>query len=142
MECTGVIVIDTHVLVWLVNDDQRLGAEARKIIEAAAGDKGVFVSAITPWEIAMLAQKGRLLLIREVGAWIEETLGLHGIQLAPILPAIAVDSVRLPGNLHQDPADRLIVATARHLGFPLVTADRSILNYGAQGFVQAMDAER
>ena len=136
------IVIDTHVLVWMVTDDQRLGAEARKTIEAAAGDTGVFVSAITPWEIAMLAQKGRLLLSREVGAWIEEALGLPGIELAPIVPAIAVDSVRLPGSLHPYPADRLIVATARHSGFPLLTADRSILTYGAQGFVQVMDAER
>ncbi len=135
------IVIDTHVLVWLANDDQRLGAETRKAIEKAATDAGVFVSAITPWEIAMLAQKGRLLLNREVGAWIEEALGLPGIRLAPIVPAIAVDSVRLPGSLHPDPVDRLIVATARHSGFPLVTADRSILTYGAQGFVQVMDAE-
>jgi PIN domain nuclease of toxin-antitoxin system len=91
-----VIVVDTHVLVWLVADDARLGDEARAAISAAAIDGGVLVSAITPWEIAMLAHKGRLLLGREVGAWIEAALALPGIRLAPIVPAIAVDSA--PGS--------------------------------------------
>ena len=136
------IVVDTHVLVWLVADDARLGDEARAAISAAATDGGVLVCAITPWEIAMLAHKSRLLLGREIGAWIEAALALPGIRLVPIAPTIAVDSVRLPGTLHPDPADRLIIATARHAGVALLTADRVILAYGEQGLVGVMNASR
>jgi PIN domain nuclease of toxin-antitoxin system len=125
-----VIVVDTHVLVWLLADDARLGDEARSAISAAAANGAVLVSAITPWEIAMLAQKGRLLLGRETGAWIGVALALPSVRLAPIEPSIAVDSVRLPGTPHPDPADRLIIATARHVGVPLLTADAAILACG------------
>jgi PIN domain nuclease of toxin-antitoxin system len=134
-----VIVVDTHVLLWALHDDKRLGPLARQTISAAATGT-IHVSAITPWEIAMLAQKGRLALGREVGAWIDAALALPGIVLAPIEPAIAVDSVRLPGTFHADPADRMIIATARHLGLPLMTADRAILDYAAAGNVEVIDA--
>lgn len=136
-----VIVLDTHVLIWALGDDGRLGLQARAAIEAA-GEGGVVVSAITPWEIAMLVQKGRLALADDVGAWLETVLALPALRLAALEPAIAVDSVRLPGTLHADPADRLIIATARHLGFPLLTADRAILDYGNAGHVHVIDASR
>ena len=136
------IVVDTHVLIWLLRDDPRLGPTARETTEAAGRNGGIHVSAITPWEIALLAHKGRLALDREVGAWIDAAFALPGIVLAPILPAIAVDSVRLPGDFHADPADRLIIATARHAAMPLLTADRAILVYGASGHVGVVDADR
>lgn len=134
------IVADTHVLIWAVEGDRRLGLAARGAVEAAAQADSLTVAAITPWEIAMLAQKGRLALGREVGAWIDAALALPGVRLAPLLPAIAVDSVRLPGDMHADPADRMIVATARHLGLPLLTADGTLLAYGAAGHVAVIDA--
>lgn len=134
------IVVDTHVLIWAMHDDPRLGPAACELIEAASVGNGIFVSAITPWEIAMLAHKGRLALGREVGLWIEYALKIPGIRLAAIEPALAVDSVRLPGTLHSDPADRLIIATARFLGRPLVTADRAILDYGRGGHVSVVKA--
>ena len=81
-------------------------------------------------------------LALEVGAWMETLLGARGIDLLPIEPAIALDSVRLPGDFHADPADRLIVATARYWRAPLLTADRAILDYAADGHMQAMDASR
>jgi len=137
-----VIVADTHVLIWAVQDDERLGPAARNTVESAARADGLTIAAITPWEIAMLAQKGRLALGREVGAWIDAALALPGVRLAPLLPAIAVDSVRLPGGMHADPADRMIVATARHLGLPLLTADGALLVYGAAGHVAVIDAGR
>lgn len=134
------ILVDTHVLIWGLDDDKRLGPVARATLEAAKSGRGIYVSAITPWEIAMLAHKGRLTLNREVGAWILGAMSLPGIVLAPIEPAIAVDSVRLPGQLHGDPADRFIIATARNAGLSLLTADQAILEYGAQGHVMVMDA--
>lgn len=90
----------------------------------------------------MLVQKGRLALGRDAGAWIDSALAMPGITLAPIIPAIAVESVRLPGEFHADPADRLIIATARQTGATLLTADRAILDYAASGHVIAADAAR
>ncbi len=134
------ILLDTHAFVWTVGGDRRLGPRARASVEEAGSGEGVLVSAITPWEIALLVAKGRLQLGREVGAWLETALALPGIVLAPVEPAIAVDSTRLPGDFHADPADRLIVATSRHRGVPLFTADRAILSYAASGHLHAVDA--
>ncbi len=135
------IVVDTHVLVWAVQADvSRIGAKARKVLDAAVGVRGLYVSAITPWEIAMLAHHGRLALGKDVGEWIDQALSLPGVILAPLEPAIAVDSVRLPGAVHKDPADRFIIATARHLGLPVLTGDRAILAYGSAGYVKTVDA--
>lgn len=136
------MVIDTHVLIWAVQNDSRLGPTARRLIDEAAEAGGLQVPAIIPWEVALLAQRGRLALGRDVGAWLQDVLRLPGIRLAPLEPAICVESVRLPGDLHRDPADRLIIATARHTGLPLMTADRAILGYGAAGHVRTVDASR
>ncbi len=136
------IVLDTHTLIWIVNDDPRLGSTARTVLDDTLRTDFVLVSAITAWEIALLAEKGRLHLGREVGSWIKTALALPGIRLAPVEPEIAVDSVRLPGSFHPDPADRLIVATARHWDAPLLTADDAILDYGAHGHVRAVDAAK
>ncbi len=134
------IVIDTHVLIWSVADDDRLGRNARSLIERHTSADGILVSAISAWEIALLAEKGRLRLGREVGQWIEAALALPGIRLAPIVPRIAIDSVRLPGAFHADPADRLIIATARHFETALLTADKAILAYAERGHLRAINA--
>lgn len=126
---TGVL-LDTHALVWLVNGDAQLSRRAQRRIAAASP---VWVSAITPWEIGMLVARGRLTLGKDALEWVEEVLALPGIRLAPLAPSIAVASTRLPGELHGDPADRLIAATARHLSVALVTADEKLLAYGAAG---------
>ena len=129
------LLLDTHALVWLAVGDARLSAAARKRIESAAQHQQLWVSAITPWEIGMLVAKGRLVLDRDVMDWVAAALALPGIRLAPLDPAVAVASTRLPGELHADPADRLIVATARHLGATLVTADAALLSYGRRRHV-------
>ena len=134
------IVLDTHVLIWAMNDDARLGTAAGAIIKQAAQTGLIGISAITPWEIVLLVEKGRLRLGREVREWLETALALPGVTLVPIDLAIAIDSVRLPGNFHADPADRLIVSTARHHDAPLVTADRDILSYAAEGHVRTINA--
>ena len=134
------IVLDTHALIWAVEGDRRLGASASRLIEETVQTDRVVLSAITPWEVALLVERGRLRLGRELSGWIEEVLALPGVSLVPIEPAIAIDSVRLPGDFHADPADRFIVATARHLDAPLLTADRKILNYSAAGHVQTVNA--
>lgn len=134
------VVLDTHALVWLLHGNERLGPASRALVRTAAHDDGVLVSAITPWEIAMLVSKGRLVLDRDVGEWVQVALALPGLRLEPLSLEVAVASTRLPGTLHPDPADRIIVATARHCGAVLVTEDRLLLAYSAAGHVRTQRA--
>ena len=136
------ILLDTHVLIWAVDGDRRLGANAAEAVDGAQRSDRIGISAITPWEITLLVEKGRLRLALDVGVWIDTALGAQGVDLLPIEPAVAVDSVRLPGDFHADPADRLIIATARRWRVPLVTADRAIIDYAADGHLRVIDATR
>ena len=140
-DSAAAVVLDTHALVWLLQGDERLGVLARGLIQSAASADAAWVPAISAWEIAMLVAKGRLVLDREVGAWLDTALALPGLRLAPLEPRLAVDATRLPGQAHGDPADRLIIATARHHGATLVTQDKLILDYAAQGHVRAHRAD-
>ncbi|TCV74524.1 PIN domain nuclease of toxin-antitoxin system [Neorhizobium sp. R1-B] len=136
-----VILADTHVVVWAVEEDKRLGRNAIRLLNEAAEGDDLFISVITCWEIALLAERGKLALSLEVGLWLERNLNRPGVRWTQLEPAISVDSVRLPGNFHSDPADRWLVATARHFGIPLLTADRAILAYSNdQGHVATVDA--
>ncbi len=125
------IVLDTHALLWWVNADGRLSAAAQEAIEAerAAEDGRLLVSAITAWEIAMLVQRGRLVLSMDVDDWLATVVSIEGVYFVPVTNAVAVQSVRLPGDFHPDPADRIITALARHHAVPVVTADRKIQDY-------------
>ena len=134
------VVLDTHALVWLLAGNRRLSPAVARVVRQAADTNQAFVSAITPWEIAMLVAKNRLTFACDVRTWLDDALGQPGISLAPLLPAIAVDSTRLPGTIHGDPADRIIVATARHLRATLITADTNLLVYGRAGHVPVLDA--
>jgi PIN domain nuclease of toxin-antitoxin system len=134
------LLLDTHVLVWLVRGNTRLSEEARQRIDEASAEDAVLVSAITPWEIAMLVAKKRLQLGADVQEWIDRALALPGIRLQGLTPAIAVASTRLPWEVHPDPADRILVATARHIGAALVTADEVLFRYGADGWLRCVKA--
>jgi PIN domain nuclease of toxin-antitoxin system len=125
-----VIVLDTHTLIWWVNGDQQLSAKARKAIEAELSGEGrVIISAISAWEIAMLVAKGRLTLTMDIDDWLDTVASIEGVAFVSVDTDVAVQSVRLPGAFHPDPADRLIVALARHYSVPLVTADTKIRSY-------------
>jgi PIN domain nuclease of toxin-antitoxin system len=137
------LLLDTHVLVWLLNDSDRIGSAIYNKIERAAEQDLLFVSAITPWEIAMLVAKGRLGLNRDVADWIDAALNLPGIHLEPLSRAIAVASTRLPparqsGQVHPDPADRILIATARNIDATLVTADERMLDYAKAGHLRCL----
>ncbi len=133
----SLVLLDTHAFVWLLNGSERLGRKARKAIQRSLDEAAVLVSAISPWEIAMLVGKGRLVLDRDVGECLDAALALPGVRLEPLSPGIAVASTRLPGSL--DPAERILAATARHLGASLVTEDR-LLAYGAAGHIKTIHA--
>jgi len=136
------ILLDTHTMLWMVEDHPRLGDEAAKMLNHAASEDRIAVSAITPWEIALLVSKKRIDLHQDPLEWLNAALSLSGINLVPLEPEIAVASTRLPFEMHPDPADRILVATARHLGATLVTADRALLKLAKKRHFQAIDAEK
>lgn len=122
------IVLDTHVWVWWVQGEPRLPRNAVERIEQEEA-AGIGVSAISCWEIAKLVEHGRLALPLPVEEWLTTALSYPGMELVPISPRIAVESTQLPGEFHSDPADQIIVATARVLGCSLLTADHKIRRY-------------
>jgi len=123
-----VIVLDTHVWVWWVHDGPQLRAEQREAI-AAAEDDEIGVSIISCWEVAKLVEYDRLTLPESPRDWMSKALDYPGLTLLELTPDIVVDSTALPGEFHRDPADQLIVATARMYHAPLVTSDGKILSY-------------
>jgi PIN domain nuclease of toxin-antitoxin system len=98
-------------------------------IETSRTSGTVFVSVISVWEIAQLVRLKRITLHTSVTRWVEDALMLPGVQLLPFTPQIAIDSVDLPDPMHKDPADRILVATARIERLTLVTRDRDILGF-------------
>ena len=122
------IVLDTHTWVWWVMDVPRLAPAHRRVIEANEA-AGPGVSVVSCWEVAMLAARNRLALPLPVEAWLDIALTYPGVRLLDLTLRIAVESARLPGNFHRDPADQIIVATARVLGCALVTVDPRVLDY-------------
>lgn len=134
------ILLDTHVLLWLLGASERLGLRARERIADAQMEGGVSVPAISFWEISMLVDKGRLRIDGTIRDFTTDVLALPGIMAVPVDSLIAADAGSLPPPLHGDPCDRLIVATARALGCVLLTADTKILDYAATGHLRAEDA--
>ncbi len=133
------IVLDTHVLVWAIQNDPKLGLRARSLIDDVA-NRPFLIPAMCLWEVSMLAHRGRIELGRDMLSWMNDVLDLPGMTLVALDPEIAADSNRLPDWAHRDPVDRLIVATARRHAARLLTADGEILTYAKRGHVLAIDA--
>ena len=138
----SLLLLDTHIVLWATFNEARLGRHAAKAINLASREDRLAVSAITPWEIGLLASKKRINLHKEVLDWVREALVKPGVHLVPLEPEIAVASTRLPFEMHPDPADRILVATARHLGAMLVTADQELLRLSKKGHFRGIDASR
>ncbi len=124
------ILLDTHVLIWLDQGSERLGREAREQIEEQFSHSEITVSSISFWEIAMLVQKKRLSIAMDLNSW-RRSLLRSGVNEIEVSGEIGIRSAQLE-NFHGDPADRIITATALHLGAKLITADQKILNYGIE----------
>ena len=124
------IVIDTHVLVWWVNGSSTLSTNANKAIQdTLTNGNEIIISSISAWEIAMFIKKGRLILNMDAESWLDEVSQIAGVRFMPVDNEIGIKSTLLPGEFHKDPADRMIVTTARKLAVPLVTADQKIIDY-------------
>ena len=122
------ILLDTHVWVWWVHGHPRLTREYQEIL-ASQESGGLAVSAISCWKVAKLVEHRRLVLPCPTAQWLDQALSYPGVRLVELTPRIAAESAALPGEFHRDPADQILVATARVLGCPLVTADEKIRNY-------------
>jgi PIN domain nuclease of toxin-antitoxin system len=124
-----VIVLDTHTLIWWVTNDAALSKKAKTAIERERVGGEIIVSAISAWEIAMLVERETLAFSMDVENWLATVQQIPGVRFAPVDVDVSVKSVQLPGEFHKDPADRLIVATARKFAASLVTKDLKIRAY-------------
>jgi PIN domain nuclease of toxin-antitoxin system len=123
-----VIILDTHIWVWWVHQDDRLPTKTRSFI-AQHETRHIGISAISCWEVAKLVERGRLRLPLPTDQWLHAALAYPGVRLLDLTPDIAADACNLPETFHSDPADQIIVATARHYRSELMTMDQRILSY-------------
>jgi PIN domain nuclease of toxin-antitoxin system len=124
-----VILLDTHAWIWFVNDPRQLSERARDAISEATTKRSIYISSISVWEVALLVATGRLELTIDVQDWIAKSEALPFFTFVPVDNATFLRSVLLPGPLHADPADRVIIATAIMKGMPVVTKDERIRKY-------------
>ncbi|MBI2432132.1 MAG: type II toxin-antitoxin system VapC family toxin [Candidatus Hydrogenedentes bacterium] len=128
------ILLDTHVWIWWVQGDSRIPAAFVEFLDRRPAHT-TGVSVFSCWEVGMLSANGRIKLPCDPVKWTLGSLAYPGVILVPMSPEIAVGASHLPGRFHSDPADRLLVETARVLNCPMDTSDRQILAYS---FVDAL----
>lgn len=135
------LLLDTHVWLWYAEGIVgQLQPGIVSQIEDALLTNSLQVSAVSVWEIGLLVAKNRITLSAPVKNWVQHATTLPGLRLQPLDWQSALESTSLPGTPHADPADRLLVATARIGGFTLVTRDQKILDYGKAGHVNVLAA--
>lgn len=124
------LVLDTHAWIWLADDPARLSDSAR---EAIAGTERFGVATISCWEIGMLAVKGRIALAPDTRTWVRRSLAMPGLEALPLVPSVALEASELDDAVGEDPADRMIYATARAHGATLITRDRRLRAFDPRG---------
>jgi PIN domain nuclease of toxin-antitoxin system len=137
----ALLLLDTHCWLWAqLGLIQKLSKAALDAIRGAESKGNLRISVISIWELAMLEKRGRVALPMNVRTWVDEALSKPGIDVAPLTPEMMIESVHLPGDFHGDPADRMLVATARVLGATLLTKDDQLIRYSRQRLVRAIEA--
>jgi PIN domain nuclease of toxin-antitoxin system len=138
---SGPLLIDTHIWLWYLNAvEDQMSPDALMFLRKSANDAGLIVSDMSVWELGTKAAKGKLTLHPSVTTWIGRAAHAPGIAFAPVDRDILLASTQLPGSIHGDPVDRILVASAIAADIPLVTADRAILDYAdTTGVLSACD---
>jgi PIN domain nuclease of toxin-antitoxin system len=134
------VLLDTCAVIYFANGDPMAEHAVDAIIHAGHAD-GVYISPISAWEIGLLSRPGRpntVHFLPDPKTWFARVLAAPTVMQAPFTPDVAIDSAHLPSPIHGDPADRLLIATARYLGMPIVTRDRQIAAYAAAGHIQVV----
>jgi PIN domain nuclease of toxin-antitoxin system len=127
------LLLDTHTAIWIVAN-QRLAREAEEAINTVYETNGtLLISPITAWEVGLLVSHRRVDLLATPQRWFARLMSIPNVRLTEISPDILIASSFLPGKPPRDPADRIILATARDLGATLITRDRLLLKYGEDG---------
>ena len=124
-------------MIW-IGQGEPIARTAREAIVRRLETGEVHVSPFTAWELSLLTARGRLNLTLDVGDWFEAFMRKRGVNIAPLPASVLISAHHLPGSPPNDPADRILVATARQFGHAIVTRDRRILDYGTAGFVQTV----
>jgi PIN domain nuclease of toxin-antitoxin system len=132
------LLLDTHAAIWIAKDEPIDDGAADALSDAVDQGWPVLVSPITAWEIGLLVAKNRIGLALSPQDFFEGLLGLDGIELAPMPPTLLIESSFLPGEPPNDPADRILAATARRWGYRLITRDRALLSYAEAGHILAI----
>jgi len=122
-------LLDTHAWVWWATEDRRLSAASHRAIRQASASGALALSLISIWEVAKKVEKAQLVLDRPVDDWIDQAVARPGLQLLELTRPILIESCRLPGPFHGDPADQMLVASARRYGAVLVTKNQQIRRY-------------
>ncbi len=136
---TGRLLLDTCAIIWIATD-KNIGSKAKAAMNAEMqANERLRVSPISAWELGLLSAKGRLPSTRPPIALFKDVIATHGVRVEPLSPEVLVESSFLPGKIHSDPADRILVATAREHDLTIVTRDRAILDYGAAGHVKTLE---
>ena len=132
------LLLDTHTAIWLVRNEP-IAPPAEEAINAAYEAEGtLLVSPITAWEVGLLVSLRRIDLLATPQRWFARVLSIPNVRLADLSPEILIAASFLPGNPPRDPADRILLATARDLGATLITRDQALLTYGDAGNVSVI----
>jgi PIN domain nuclease of toxin-antitoxin system len=131
------LLLDTCAVIWL-GLGQRMKPSSLELIAENTVDGQVFVSPFTAWELSLLSTRRRLSLGMDAENWLTEFLRRDGLAMSPLPIRVLVAAHQLPGTPPNDPADRILIATARQFGHAIVTRDRRILDYGDAGLVQTV----
>ena len=134
------IVLDTHVLLWALLQPEELSENIKQHINLAQDNSQLFLSSISLWEIAMLKFKKRINIYEPIKDFLESIANINGLLIKDISPEIAAESVSLMDDFHGDPADRIIVATAKCYGATLLTRDQKILSWADLGHIKSSSA--
>lgn len=132
------LLLDTCTLIWIMNNAELSPTAIQYIDEAFDRGDAVYASPITAWEIGLQASRGRFKSILTSQRWLEELLRTPNMKLAELTPKVLLESSFLPGSPPRDPADRIIIATAREFGLTVVTRDRALLAYAKEGYLKAI----
>ncbi len=132
------VLLDTCAVSWIAQGDPLREPAASTLPAGSRAGARSFISPITAWEVSMLTERNRITLALDPQAWFDRACAFPGVSLAKMPPSVLIASTRLPGAPPGDPADRILIATARMFGYTLVTRDQEMLTYGGGGHVQVM----
>jgi PIN domain nuclease of toxin-antitoxin system len=123
------VFLDTHIFLWLVDGDSRLKNKTLDLINDTSEHGKLMLSAISIWEIALLESKNRISLNQSINNWVNDAINLSGVKVLDLSKEVLIESCNLRGNIHSDPADRIIIASSRMYKIPLITYDARIIEY-------------